>query len=60
MKSRVLLVDDDTSLLESMLKLLKLEFGNTTFDVATRAELAIELAKERNPDVVVLDLSLNR
>jgi CheY-like chemotaxis protein len=53
---RVLLVEDDPSVAQ-MYK-LKLELDGYRVDVASDGEMALEMARDRQPDIVFLDIRL--
>lgn len=54
--TRVLVIDDEPELRDALATVL--EFAHDTVDLAATAEEGLELAVERNPDVVILDLTL--
>ncbi len=60
MKRRVLLVDDHAILREGLRALLSTEDDLEVVGEAADGETAIELARQLNPDVVVMDIGLLR
>ncbi len=55
-KARVLLVDDEKDFIQTLSK--RLEVRGLTVSSATRGEDALNLTKQKNFDIVVLDLSM--
>lgn len=56
MSNKILIVDDDANLRESLSESLELE-GYQCFE-AKNAKEGLELAKKHNPDVVIMDIQL--
>lgn len=56
MSAKILVVDDDANLRESLSESLELEGFNVTG--AKNAKEGYELAKKNNPDVVIMDIQL--
>ncbi len=55
-KARVLLVDDEKDFIQTLTK--RLEVRGLTVSSATRGEDALNLTRQKNFDIVVLDLSM--
>ncbi|MDZ4787008.1 MAG: sigma-54 dependent transcriptional regulator [bacterium] len=55
----ILLVDDDEDALLSLVRALKATIPDLSFNAATKAEMALQLIKEKSPQVLVTDLCLN-
>jgi DNA-binding NtrC family response regulator len=55
MSYSILFVDDDVNLLQGISRLLTLERGDITFDIAASGELALELLGKNSYDVLVSD-----
>jgi len=56
---KVLLIDDDTDLLTSLIRVLSPLLGGKRIFAATSRDVALEIIKAESPDVVVVDLCLN-
>lgn len=54
----VLLVDDDRNAVELLAYLVQEEFPDATVDIGFDGKHAVELAKARRPDVVIMDLEM--
>jgi DNA-binding NtrC family response regulator len=59
MAKHILLIDDDSEVLLSYCRILKAKGLEARIDVATSSDKALELARLHQPEVAVLDLSLD-
>jgi two-component system, sensor histidine kinase and response regulator len=58
MPLRVLIVDDDTALLEALPEALRLRMGGVTVETADSAAAALERIAEREYDAIVTDIKM--
>lgn len=55
---RILIVEDDPSIVDVLMNVLELILGQKEIDVARDGHAALQLAYERDPDLILMDLSL--
>src|SRR5438309_9852063 len=57
-QSRVLIVDDDTALLQALPEALRLRMSGVTVDTADSAAVALGLINDRDYDAIVTDIKM--
>ena len=58
MRARILLADDHQIIREGLRPLLEKESGLTVIAEAENGRMAVELTREHNPDIVIMDISM--
>ena len=57
---RILIVDDDQDVLESLKDILEIEIENCVIDTANNVEVAKKLAQQEKPDIALLDIKIGQ
>ena len=57
---RILIVDDEADIRDSLKDILELEIDNCVIDLASNVEDAKELAKNNKPDIALLDIKIGQ
>lgn len=58
--ARILIVDDEKDILDSLKDILELEINDCIIDLASNVKQAVLLAQENKPDIALLDIKLGQ
>ncbi|MDH5433359.1 MAG: EAL domain-containing protein [Gammaproteobacteria bacterium] len=59
-QARILIVDDDVDILDSLQGILEIEFSDCTIETVNSFDKALDLAKDFEPDIALLDIKIGK